>query len=495
MSYPIETKIMSKNGWFTPAEARAYYGRYDRHGITWHWWGLPEQNPDSAHDNIVAYISGNAARGQSSVNYVLSNNKITLGVLPDNVAWTSQSGNPVTVSVELSPNLNAEGYKKAGWLAAQIAARYGGDRKYYPHNYWNQTQCPGHISLDRIRQEEDKWQRGDYNPQPSPSPDPTPQPPAEVAVTFSRLTAGTYVCNKQPTNLYQVNKGSWGQIGVLKQFNKGDKIDIYGVVKNATLGGEWYATQYSFDNKLPNGFSKADLDLYVAPAPEPPKVEEPQVTPLAKVTVMYTLSNAKLVNVKDMTVVKAFALDTPIEVAAKALWKGNEFYLTKYAYENKTNQGFLVGDLKPDKTAPNPEPTPEPTPTPTPDQEQPEWVKNLRDIDDTKYWLSKDQKLVDIATGKPAVVNGSEVLLKKDDEFVSSAVTFVGTQEYRITDYSFKKGVFNGVPINSLTLTPPGVPNIDPIPENPDYVDKATVVAFLLGLIKTITDFISKLKG
>jgi hypothetical protein len=38
-SYPVEIKLASKNGWHTPAEARAYYGRYDRSGITVHWWG------------------------------------------------------------------------------------------------------------------------------------------------------------------------------------------------------------------------------------------------------------------------------------------------------------------------------------------------------------------------------------------------------------------------------------------------------------------------
>lgn len=486
---------MSKNGWFTPAEARAYYGRYDRHGITWHWWGLPSLNPDSAHNNIVNYISGKASQGQGSVNYVLSNTKITLGVLPDNVAWTSQSGNPVSVSVELSPHLNAEGYKKAGWLAKELASRYGGDRKYYPHHHWNATQCPGTISLDRIRQEEDKWQRGNYNPQPTPTPTPTPQPPANSAVTFSTIPAGTFVCNKQPTNLYQVDKGSWGQVGVIKTFNKGDRIDIYGVVKNATLNAEWYVTKYSYDNKLPNGFSKADLDPYVAPVPVPPPAVEPQVTALPKVTVMYTLSNAKLVNIKDMSVVKSFELDTPMEIAAKALWQGKEFFLTKYAYESKSFQAFLVGDLKPNKEPAPVEPTPDPTPVPPVDPEVPEWEKNLRDIDDTKYWVKADQKLIDITTGKPAVVNGSETVFEKDDEFVSSAVTFVGTQEYRITEYSYQKGIFNGIPIQSLTLTPPGLPDIDPIPENPDYVEKSIVIAFLLGLVKSVMDFISKLKG
>lgn len=487
MDYPLEIKLASKNGYFTPDEARRYYGRYDRHGITWHWWG--DGTGASNHDNIVNYMNNRAANGQASVNYVLSDNKITLSVNPDNVAWCSQSGNPVSISVETQPTLTAEGYKKAGWLAAQLSERYSSDRKYYPHKYWYATQCPGTISLDRIRQEEDKHQRGEYNPAPAPAPTPTPTPtPDPIAdVTFATITPARYVCNKQPTKLYQVNKGSWAEIGVIKEFNKGDMIDIYGVVRNSKLGGEWYVTKYSYDNKLPNGFSKADLDLYIAPTP-PPAVE-PIYTPIMLVT-MYTLPNAKLVNIKDMSVVKTFPVDTPIEVASKAVWNGKEFYMTRYATERKTNQGFLVGDLK-DTEEPAPvDPIPTP-PQPEPNPEDPEWIRNLRDIDDTPYWLKEETELIDITTGK---ATGTKRFLK-DESFVGSALTIANGVEYRITEYSYTRNIFNGVPIGKLTLTEPGVPDVPPVPSDPNLVDKNIIIVFLEGLVKVIRDFIAKLKG
>lgn len=487
MSYPIEVRLASKNGYFTPTEARAYYGRYDRHGITWHWWG--DGTGAGNHDNIVNYMNNQAAQGQKSVNYVLSDGKITLCVGPDNVAWASQGGNPVSNSVELQPTLNAEGYKKAGWLASEIAGRYGGDRVYYPHYHWFSTSCPGTISLDRIRQEEDKWQSGAYNPAPAPAPTPTPTPIppiTDVPVTFHTITPATFVCNKQPTKLYQVNKNSWNGIGVIKEFNKGDRVDVYGIVKNDTLKSEHYITKYSYDNKLPNGFSKSDLDLYVAPVPTPPPTLEPVVTPLSQPIIMYTLSNAKLVNVKDMSIVKTYVLDTAIEVSAKARFNDKEFYYSKYAYEKNTKQGFLVGDLKPDLTTPNPEPTPIPIP-PTPDPTLPEWEANLRDIDNTQYWFKQNQELIDITTGNPVPNKG----FAKDESFVASALTKVGTTEYRITEYSYSKGIFNGVPISSLTLTPPGQPDIDPIPDYP--IDKNVVVAFLESLIDLIQKFIDGL--
>lgn len=139
--YPVEVKISSKNGWQYPNEAKAYYGRYSRDGVTVHWWNSPDKINDSDHDNIVNMKLNQSAQGVGSVNYVCSNNKITLMVEPENVAWCSQAGNPTTVSIEFSPHLNAEGYKKAGWLISQMEKRFGKAMKLYRHSDWFQTAC------------------------------------------------------------------------------------------------------------------------------------------------------------------------------------------------------------------------------------------------------------------------------------------------------------------------------------------------------------------
>lgn len=399
MSYAIEQKPASKNGWFTPAESQNYYGKYNRHGITWHWWG--DGTGADNHDNIVRYLNGKAANGQApTVNYVLSDNKITECVSPDNVAWASGNGNPVSVSVELQPTLTAEGYKKAGWLAAELAKRYGGDRTYYPHNFWMTTQCPGTISLDRIRQEEDKWQRGEYNPAPVP-----PTPPASANIEWVKLPAKqVYLTNKSPTKLWNFNQTTWAGFGSgVKDFAGGSEIEIYGKAINHTIGATYLVTEYSFTKGITNGFNEVDMSLKMQPAPAP-------------------------------------------------------------------------------------DPTPAPIP-PTP--AKPEWEANLRDIDDTKYWFTKEQALINIATGKP--VEPAKVF-KKDEEFIASALTISGGIEYRITDYSFKKGIFNGVPTSSLTLTAPGIPNIPPVQEQPKP-DTNAIIAFLMGLVASILEFVKKLKG
>lgn len=284
MGYNIEIRLASKNGYHTPAEAKAYYGKYSRDGICVHWWNTPSAVKDSDHDNIANYILGKATKGTGSVNYVLSNKKITMLVKPDNVAWASQSGNPTTVSVEFSPHLNAEGYKKAGWLINELfnakTGRYKKAPRLWRHKDFFQTACPGTLDLNRMLAEAKKWASGAYNPKP-PTPVPTPTPPAVKNKDFKLWKdGGAYVANKQPTNLWDLtNVESWSDtIPVAKKFNKGDIIDIAGSFYNVGLKGEYYITKFSFDAKKATGFNPKDLDIYVPPrpVPEPPK---PPVTP------------------------------------------------------------------------------------------------------------------------------------------------------------------------------------------------------------------------
>lgn len=152
MAYPIEVKLASRNGWYTPAESRANYSAgYDREGITLHWWNTPALA--GTHDQTVNYILGTAEAGKLSVNYVLSDAKITMMVSPENVAWASNGGNPTTISIECQPTLGDEGYKRLGWLIAELERKFGRTLSIYGHNRWTATACPGSISLQRARAE------------------------------------------------------------------------------------------------------------------------------------------------------------------------------------------------------------------------------------------------------------------------------------------------------------------------------------------------------
>ena len=398
MGYAIEQKPCSKAGWFTPDEARRFYGKYARDGVTVHWWG--DGTGEGNHDNIVRYLNGRGAAGQApTANYVLSDAKITECVAPENVAWTSGTGNPTTIGVETEPQLSDEGYKKWGFLLMTLERRFGKTLKLYPHNYWNATQCPGSISLDRIRQEANKWHAGQYDPAP-----PTPTPPATANLEWIKLPkVEKYLTNKNPTKLWNFNQTSWGGFGTgVKDFAGGSEIEIYGKVINHTLNATYLVTEYSFSKKITNGFNEKDMSLKLQPVPTP-------------------------------------------------------------------------------------DPIPAPIPVPNPD---PEWVKNLKDIDNTKMWIKNDCALVNIATG--ATVKE----FKKDEVYEVSALTTSGGKEYRLTEYSFQKKIYNGVDINNLTLTAPGVPDVPPVPQPPTPTppDTNAIIAFLQLIGKMIAEFIEKLK-
>lgn len=281
--YPIEIKICSKNGWSTPDEARQIWGRYSREGVTVHWWG--DGSGANNHDNIVNYFLGQANAGIKSVNYVVSDNKITLMVSPDNVAWCSTAGNPTTISIEHQPTLGAEGYKKSGWLVWQLEQRYNRRLSIYPHSKWNQTSCPGSIDLGRIRAEADKWAAGGYNPPaPAPAP-PTPAPAPNINISYSKLPSPVRYTVNRDTSLWNFNSATWAGIKSVKGFTKGQEFVVYGIADHHTLKAKYAMTQYSFGTadstgapKATNGINMVDLDItpqQPIPTPPPAQVDPP----------------------------------------------------------------------------------------------------------------------------------------------------------------------------------------------------------------------------
>lgn len=275
--YQIEIRKASANGFMTPAEARRYYGKYARDGVTYHWWNSPDKIADSAHDNIVNYFLSNASRSAApTINYVLSQKKITYVTNPDYVTWHATKGNPTTIGVECSPHFNNEWYKKAGWLHSELESRYGKPLKIYVHKDWQSTQCSP-IDKARIRQEADRWKTGYYDPKPTP-------PPAKPVVdnwVLWKEQPVEYVTKNQPTHMWNFNSKDWNMEKV-KTFNKGDRITIVGSAWNTVLNREYYLTQYSFTRKITNGFNPVDLEVYVPPRPpvvEPPIDPEPPLDP------------------------------------------------------------------------------------------------------------------------------------------------------------------------------------------------------------------------
>lgn len=282
MGYPIESKPAPKSVWFTPQEARNYYGRYARSGITIHWWG--DGTGANNHDNIVNFF---LRRKDGSVNYVLSDRKITQMVAPDNVAWTSQSGNATTISIEHQPTLGAEGYKKSGWLVAMLENKYKRRLTLYPHKYWFSTACPGSIDINRIRREADKWHSGAYDPKPAPTPKPvpkpTPIPPKPPTVNLKIVD----IPNKKvklvrDTNLWDLHFAKYPDAKAVKKLVKNTIIDVSAKAYHP-LGSEYYLTDYSYTKGISNGINVKDCEDIKAPIPAPSAATQPPITTTVKI--------------------------------------------------------------------------------------------------------------------------------------------------------------------------------------------------------------------
>jgi hypothetical protein len=226
--YEIEVKLCNKQAWFTPAESNAYYAtKYSREGITAHGWG-DGSGPDN-HDNIVNYFLKQADARVKSVNYVVSDKKITMMVDPDNVAWCSNGGNPTTISIEHQPNLGDEGYKRSGWLIASLEKKYGHKLNIYPHSKWTPTACPVELKLDRLRAEADTASAGGTLPGPAPVPEtPKPTTPSAGSLTVHLpASVQTWAAYKSGS---QHRKGTSDQVGTLLPSKHGGLT--YAVIAN-----------------------------------------------------------------------------------------------------------------------------------------------------------------------------------------------------------------------------------------------------------------------
>lgn len=280
--YPVEVKLASTNGYFTPEQSNGYYKtRYERAGITVHWWG--DGTGAGNHDNIVNYMNNQSAQGNKSVNYVLSDNKITLCVSPDNVAFASQTGNPTTISVETQPTLGDEGYKKWGWLVDQLQQRYGHRLPLYPHSHWWQTACPGSINLDRIRAEADKWERGEYDHHDAPAPTPPPVQAPPIVVPPPTPPAPLFTVTPIDPIKVKVafgrNKWNLGY-GTLKEvkanpITQADNNTEFTAVAKLSHAHIPNSVYYLEDANTPHGWNIVDCSPIPVPTPTPTPVKLP----------------------------------------------------------------------------------------------------------------------------------------------------------------------------------------------------------------------------
>lgn len=204
------------------------------------------------------------------------NGEIACYVGEENTAWTNSNwdSNCKSVTIETSNNVNGGNWTVSDAslnslirLVADIAKRNNLGKLVKGKNLtWHclfaNTSCPGPYllsKLDYIIEEANKLNES-------------------VNLKYEKIEKKSVILNKD-TNLWNLNFSNWNQAQSVKQFSKGTQIDNIVAVATHPLGSKYYITEYSYNNKIDNGFNVADCDNLQNKPVEPPKEEVSPIIP------------------------------------------------------------------------------------------------------------------------------------------------------------------------------------------------------------------------
>lgn len=306
---------------------------------------------------------------------------------------------------------------------------------------------------------------------------PTPPPVTKADLVWEKLAKPvTYVFNKQ-TNLWNFNSTTYAGMVAIKSFPEGDRVDIYGKVTNKSIGSTYLLTEYSYTQKITNGFNQADLDVYVAPAPVPTKPEwERNLKDITPVKLQVLTTQTPIVNLLDGSIVKQLGGGTWVDFVKTTTVGGVEYLISSWSAEHGVANGIKRADVG----------VPE-----APGNEKPEWLDKWYDIEDVDMYARADTDLINLEDGSTVKVieRGTKIRVASMTEWFS--------HKYAITQYSTEKKEGRGIRLDDLDLKPVTEEPTTPAPEQPPIktVDVNIVIAFLNTIKKLITDFIASLGG
>lgn len=158
-------------------DAAAYYGgkKYDPIESHTHWWGEPGKA--GTHDGNVNYIR-NAK--DLSVNFVVSENRVTMMVPLNKIALTTGARNPFAWKSENDPTLTEQQYVTMGFLH-YLVEKLNPSLRGEPirlHKEFYATSCSA-IDVKKVRAYADKFTSGALDPatgRPPVAPNPDPAP-------------------------------------------------------------------------------------------------------------------------------------------------------------------------------------------------------------------------------------------------------------------------------------------------------------------------------
>lgn len=165
-------------------DAKKYYGvPYNPIESHTHWWNEPGKG--GTHEGNVSHIRNTS---DLSVNFVVSENRITLMVPLNKIALTTGKRNPYAWKSENDPTLTEQQYKTMGYLH-YIVEKLNPALKGEPirlHKEFYATSC-SQIDTAKVRAYADKFANGELLPATglppvTPVPDPDPQPSDMVSL-------------------------------------------------------------------------------------------------------------------------------------------------------------------------------------------------------------------------------------------------------------------------------------------------------------------------
>ena len=327
------------------------------------------------------------------------------GYVPENcVAWHAGDWvvNQESIGIELS-NDNTGGdwsvsdqtLNRAIELVADIAKRYNlgklvAGKNLTWHSMHSQTYCPGDYLRARIGLIATKANEINY-----------PSTPNLVWSKFMNIKR--YQTNKQPTNLWKVDVNHFDDCTSIRKYDKGTIINIYGKLHNPSLNADYYLTEWSYKNKVPNGFNPADLDE-IKPKLVCTKFEhEKKYITTSQPTNLWNFNEH---NAEDCKSVKKYDKGTPFMLYGKVhnCNFNGDYYVTKWCYDNQVPNGFNPYDLeevveteqKPTEDTHDNETNNEPTHEEKPHTEQPSKPQDEFDLQEAQDILDKLTKSVNL---------------------------------------------------------------------------------------------------
>lgn len=233
-----------------------------------------------------------------------------------------------------------------------------------------------------------------------------------------------------------------------------DTWKYYGRVIPLRKHSSWSATQCPGNYDLNKLYNMAMALYKPAPTPPPaPTVKEVNRVVYSPLKKFKFNKAAKLYNIIPGSVngTKTYPAGEEIDIKQLlTLSDGRKYYRTAYSSDKELATGFRAEDLT-EVVVPVPEP------------EQPEWIRNLKDIPDTKLTVlvSQGTPVINLAT---LVVIPSTIIPKGTQVDVAKETT-IGGKKYYLTSYSVSKGISNGIAAEHL-----GIPAVEPPVEKPEWL-------------------------